>query len=101
MLIIFCEGVTDQIFIADCIEKYFDIIFERKKNRKSDKKIDIGFENKIEIIEIGGCEKLSADIHVDRMKDNLSNEGANIVIFDADYTEKRMVIKGSKVARKN
>lgn len=81
---IFCEGITDQIFLADFIEKTYSIKFNREK-RKNKFKIDIK-SNSIDIIEIGGCEKLKNPIYHTMLLDNLKTGGKNIVIFDADQS---------------
>ncbi len=83
---IFCEGITDQVFIADCIEIFYGFESTRKKvkNANSDK-LNIKFSNGIEIIEVGGCSKLSDDIYISQLEDNQELGGINIVIFDADY----------------
>lgn len=96
-ILIFCEGVTDQIFIADCLETFYNIPTVRQDIKKNDKKIDIEFTYKGfngQIREIGGCSKLSNPIHLDAMKDNLLMGGVNIVIFDADYTGQQNGNKG-------
>jgi hypothetical protein len=80
-VLIFCEGVTDQVFIADCLE----IFYLAKVNREEDKanrgrlKFDRG-----EIKEINGCDNLKLQINIDRLKDNSEKGGINLVIFDAD-----------------
>jgi hypothetical protein len=110
---IFCEGITDQVFIADCLTTFLNIqvIREPKKDKKD--KLDIFFYefeenkeiNKInveklhelkaknsnlfriygEIIEVGGCTNLTNDIYIQRLKENIETGFFNIVIFDADF----------------
>lgn len=84
---IFCEGITDQVFIADCLEIFYGFNFDRKKVKHSNnEKLEITSKNKIEIIDVGGCDKLSDDIYIFQLEDNQDLGGINIVIFDADYT---------------
>ncbi|NHM02413.1 DUF3226 domain-containing protein [Flavobacterium difficile] len=82
---IFCEGITDQVFIADCIELFYG--FESTRVDKKNSKLDIKFSNGIEIIDVGGCSKLSNEIYISQLEDNKALNGVNVVIFDADYTE--------------
>lgn len=97
---IFCEGITDQVFIADCIEFFYNFNSTRLKSNisssKKDEKLEIKFANNIEIIDIGGCEKLSIPINISRLEDNTENDGVNIVVFDADYTGRVNGNKGFK-----
>jgi hypothetical protein len=80
-VLIFCEGVTDQIFIADCLEIFYSVKVNREE--KKAKKIKMTFESgRIEDIE--GCNKLKMPIYLDALKDNSENGGTNLVIFDAD-----------------
>lgn len=82
---IFCEGIGDQIFIADFIEYHFDIIFQRDYNKKNDK---IKVHNaEIEIISIDGCTKIREQIYKEQFIDNTEKGGVNIVVFDADYKD--------------
>jgi len=82
---IFCEGIGDQIFIADFIEFHFDIIFERDYNKSKDK---IRIYNKdVEIISIDGCTKIRDKVYKEQFIDNTEKGGLNIVIFDADYKD--------------
>ena len=82
---IFCEGIGDQIFIADFIEYHFDIIFQRDYNKKNDK---IKVHNaEIEIISIDGCTKIREQIYKEQFIDNTEKGGVNIIIFDADYKD--------------
>jgi hypothetical protein len=85
---IFCEGITDQVFIADCIEIFYGHESTRNKVKyaKGDvDKLKIVFANGIEIVDVGGCSKLSDDIYISQLEDNHELGGINIVIFDADY----------------
>lgn len=97
---IFCEGVTDQIFISDCLEIFYGIQSIRSikkvvtKNGKEEERIEIKFDTNCEIIEVGGCNKLSNPIYLAMLEDNTELDGINIVIFDADYTEKQNGNKG-------
>jgi len=84
-LLIFCEGVTDQVFIADCLEIFYSVKVDRqiKKNYK----INMTFEGgKIEDIE--GCEKLKLQIYLEMLKDNSEKGGVNLIIFDADEKDR-------------
>tara|TARA_R110002072_G_scaffold7503_2_gene40958 strand:+ start:755401 stop:756063 length:663 start_codon:yes stop_codon:yes gene_type:complete len=92
---IFCEGVTDQIFISDCIE----IIFEYQSSRvhkdiNGKNKLEVIINNDIEVIEVGGCSNLSNAIYLAMLEDNLELGGRNIIIFDADEKEKPNGNKG-------
>lgn len=92
---IFCEGVTDQVFIADCIESLYDLKFERTVTTTSGvKRIEIKHKEIFEIIEIGGCSNLSNPLYLSQLEDNTDLGGRNVVIFDADYTGKRNGNKG-------
>jgi hypothetical protein len=91
-VLIFCEGVTDQVFIADCLELFFNFSVFREQKVKKEKKLTVSFENNNfigKIIDIGGCDNLMkiTQYHAD-MQDNKEEGGENIVIFDADYTGK-------------
>lgn len=103
-VLIFCEGVTDQVFIADCLESIFNITIIKEKNRLKNKKIDIKFNTpdfKGKIIDIGGCSKLRTnEVLHGRMQDNTEEGGHNIVIFDADYKGKENGNKGITNCRK-
>jgi hypothetical protein len=121
-ILIFCEGVTDQIFIADCLEIFLKATSSRidrvvkTKNGGEEPKKEIKFECgehiEGEIIDVGGCSKLSGQgfqfsetedntlttptngrakqsFHLSNMEDNTELDGVNIVVFDADYTGKR------------
>lgn len=81
-ILIFCEGVTDQVLIADCLERFYSINIHRKET-KGQRIIEMTFDGgRIEAIE--GCEKLKMPINLDKIKDNSENNGINLVIFDAD-----------------
>jgi hypothetical protein len=93
-LSIFCEGVTDQLFLADCLEFFYGFKFERNFDPK---KIKIfNKSRKIEIIDVGGCTKLSNDLYLNQLKDNIEYGIRNVVIFDADTTGKTNGNKGFK-----
>jgi hypothetical protein len=82
-ILIFCEGVTDQIFIADCIEKFYGIEVTRSVIDNKNNKWKMIFEQNCQIIATGGYTHLPA--HVPAMQSNTEDdEGINIVIFDAD-----------------
>jgi len=80
---IFCEGISDQIFISDCLELFYNI----KKLNKSKIKdsVDLLLENNNMIRNINGCSNLSNDINIQKMIESVELGGKNIVIFDADY----------------
>lgn len=80
---IFCEGITDQVFIADCIAHFYKFNYVVKETKKD--KLNIIFSNGIEIIDVGGCNKLSDELYISLLEDNFENGGANIIIFDADH----------------
>ena len=82
---IFCEGVTDQVFIADCLEVFYNIQITRKVHSKDSNKWDISFGEHCQVIEIGGCGKLSDKLYQDMFRDNVDEGGKNVVIFDADF----------------
>jgi hypothetical protein len=84
MIKIFCEGIGDQIFIADFIEAHFQIVFEREIKKKGIK-VDIK-NSKIEIIPIDGCANINKDFIKQQFVNNTEIGGYNILIFDADYT---------------
>lgn len=94
---IFCEGITDQVFIADCLEIFYGFTSTRiiqKVSSSKQEKLEIKFPNNIEVIEVGGCGKLSNEIYSSILEDNTENGGVNIVVFDADYTERGNGNKG-------
>lgn len=84
MLKIFCEGIGDQIFIADFIESQFQIQFDRVIDRKTNS-VSIKNEN-IEIIPIDGCKQIKKIVIKQLFVNNSELGGKNILIFDADYT---------------
>ena len=105
--LIFCEGVTDQVFIADCLQVFYKIKIERKDKivKTKEPKIEIKFANmddsiKGEIIDVGGCSKLANDLHLDKIRDNTELEGVSIVIFDADDTDKPNGNRGFEACNK-
>jgi hypothetical protein len=83
-VLIFCEGITDQVFISDCLEFFFGLNVTKTQNPKDRHKLKIFFGERCEIVDIEGCSKLSNKIHIDTLKDNTEEGGINIVIFDAD-----------------
>src|SRR4051794_36754286 len=83
-IIIFCEGITDQVFIADCLEYFFGINIIKRANPKDKHKLKITLGQESEIIDIEGCSKLSNKFYLDLLKDNSEEGGVNIIIFDAD-----------------
>lgn len=104
-ILIFCEGVTDQIFIADCLEVFYGFNTNRKDNSRKtingieERKKEIKFSDSAtiegEVIDVGGCSKLvKQEFLHSMMADNTELEGINIVIFDADYTKKDSGNKG-------
>lgn len=96
---IFCEGITDQVFIADCIELFYGKKFERLQKKGGSKikdKLSIKIKNDIEIIDVGGCSKLTNELYLSKLRDNESIGGKNIVIFDADYSKTGTGNKGFK-----
>jgi hypothetical protein len=83
-ILIFCEGVTDQIFIADCLEILYSINIV-KEIKKENKKCSIQFSNTFlfgKIIEVEGYTNIKLPINLDKFKDNTN--GINLVIFDGD-----------------
>jgi hypothetical protein len=87
---IFCEGITDQIFIADCLESFYKIEVTRKPDKRDARKLkcDVTFRSTIlkgEIIAVDGCGKLTDDLYIQWLKDNTEEDGINLVIFDADF----------------
>ena len=81
-IIIFCEGITDQVFIADCLAKFYNITVTRPKNKSK-----VGSEtwsfgnNDSKIISTDGCdiEKLRAQKPV--MTTNIQQyEGINLIV---------------------
>lgn len=80
---IFCEGITDQIFIADCITVFYNFTYVIEHKKKDNLKIT--FSNGIEIIDVGGCTKLSDELYLSLLEDNKDCGGTNIIIFDADH----------------
>jgi hypothetical protein len=78
---IFCEGIIDQIFIADCIEYFYNI----KTTREKSKKELLIYSANLEIIDLKGCNNLANQfLSLDPMADNSLENGTNLVIFDAD-----------------
>ncbi len=110
-ILILCEGVTDQVFIADCLQLFYKIKFDDlKKYRINIEQNPQSLEDlpnpiigkkdgyDIEINQVGGCKKLKLAINLDRLKDNIEMGGQNIVIFDADFEEKKNGNNGFKNA---
>lgn len=85
MINIFCEGIGDQIFIADFIEFHFKITFVRKNTKRD--KIDIS-NDIISILSLDGCDKIHSQINKDRFIENTERGGNNFVVFDADYVNR-------------
>jgi hypothetical protein len=86
-ILIFCEGVIDQVFIADFLShSYGETIFmDKNKNKRDKHKWDISFETNLcegKIIETGGYTYLSKPIYLEQLKNNQT--GRNLIIFDAD-----------------
>ena len=81
-VLIFCEGVTDQIFITDCLELFYGIVCNRII--KKGKNVEVSFDKNSAIVDVGGCSKLSDPIFVSQMEDNSELGGVNIIVFDAD-----------------
>lgn len=86
MLKIFCEGIGDQIFIADFIECQFEIKFDRNIDRLGGSNLLTIKNEQIEIIPIDGCKKINKVIIKQLFINNSDVGGKNILIFDADYT---------------
>jgi len=85
MLKIFCEGIGDQVFIADFLEIHFGITFERVINDNGTNK-SLSIKNKdIEIEPINGCKNIHQLVIKKKFIDNTEMGGTNILIFDADY----------------
>jgi hypothetical protein len=82
---IFCEGISDQIFIADFIEYHFDIIFRREEITKN-KKIRI-YSKDVEIVSIDGCSKIHTELYKQQLIENTETGGLNVIVFDADYKD--------------
>jgi len=85
---IFCEGISDQMFLADFIELTYGISFTRYVSKE--KKIKITCQNQnldFEIIEIGGCSKLKTDIWKNELKKNNAQKIVNLIFFDADFKD--------------
>ena len=85
MLKIFCEGIGDQVFIADFIEAQFPITFDRIQEANGAKSLLIR-NNEIEIIPIDGCKKINNLVVKQLFTNNTELGGKNLLIFDADYT---------------
>lgn len=97
---IYCEGITDQIFITDFIEYLYGIEFERFERTKKLSVVHKSKDFDIEVIDIGGCSKLKNDIWKNELRKNVLNNGTNIVIFDADYKHTRNGNKGIEACKK-
>lgn len=85
MLKIFCEGIGDQIFIADFIESQFPIVFDRIQGTNGAQSLLIR-NDEVEIIPIDGCKKINNLIVKQLFTNNSELGGRNLLIFDADYT---------------
>lgn len=77
-----CEGITDQFFLADCLELLYGIKFTKSKKLAVKDKFEVSYLDKINIIDVGGCSNLYNQIYTSMIEDNA--DGINIVIFDAD-----------------
>ncbi|WP_025146055.1 DUF3226 domain-containing protein [Pedobacter jeongneungensis] len=86
MLNIFCEGIGDQLFIADFIESHFPIILERTYEKFNNDKVLVIKNATIEIIPINGCKQINKLVIKDLFVNNTERGGKNLLIFDADYT---------------
>lgn len=84
MINIFCEGIGDQVFIADFIESHFNVTFQRTL-RQDLKGLTIENE-RIKVIPIDGCKKINKTAIKQLFINNTELGGKNILIFDADYT---------------
>lgn len=85
MLKIFCEGIGDQVFIADFIESQFPIRFERIQEAKGPRSLVIR-NDEIEIVPIDGCKKINNIVIKQLFTNNTELGGKNLLIFDADFT---------------
>lgn len=83
---IFCEGITDQVFVSDCLELLYEIEVIRKPNKSDPNKLKMTFGDGCEIIDVGGCSKLSDDLYIQLMLETKSLGGRNVVVFDADFS---------------
>ncbi|MBX2948804.1 MAG: hypothetical protein KF704_05960 [Crocinitomicaceae bacterium] len=84
---IFCEGKVDLIFLADMIEIFYSLKYEKEKKGE---RITIVFpEKRIKIIEMGGLSNLQNEIYYSQIQDNTKLNGKNIIFFDADYEDKQ------------
>lgn len=80
----FCEGIVDQIFLADIIESLFEVEFIRRYDKKKRKLFVSDEKNKVKVVEVGGCDKLNKRIYLNELEDNSEFNIKNIVVFDAD-----------------
>ncbi len=78
---IFCEGITDQKFIADFITKVYNIHFQDEKKKPL---TSINGNCKIKIIEIGGCSNLHTQLWINELEKNTEQGFKNLIFFDAD-----------------
>lgn len=85
MLKIFCEGIGDQVFIADFIETHFPVKFERIQESKGAQSLLIRNDS-IQIIPIDGCKKIHNLVVKQLFTNNTELGGKNLLIFDADFT---------------
>jgi hypothetical protein len=91
---IYCEGITDQVFISDFIQVNYG--FEMQREITSKKKLIIDAKTgtfDLEIIDVGGCTKLSDALYVNQLIDSTDEGYQNLVIFDADY---KGIVNGNK-----
>lgn len=86
MLKIFCEGVSDQVFIADFIEFHFNVHFERTIEKKGGQPSISIRNSEIEITPIDGCTNIHQLVIKKMFIDNTELGGTNLLVFDSDYT---------------
>lgn len=82
-ILIFCEGIADQRFIADCLWMFYSISFkpESGKGREPDL-ICTGEDFHFEIISTGGYTNLEQELYLNKIRKN--KDGISVVVFDAD-----------------
>ncbi len=91
---IYCEGLTDQVFISDFLRLFYGIqLLRDEESKKKPFKIKNN-QLDITITDVGGCTKLSNQIYINELQDNIDTGYQNIVIFDADYERTRLGNKG-------
>jgi hypothetical protein len=93
---IFCEGITDQVFIKDCFKLFFGLelkLVPNKNKKTGEVTATVSLYNErihIEVISVGGCTHLSNDYFMQAMRENSKEGGNNIVVFDADFAHNAM-----------